>query len=68
MAQVGPTDLFSISVHNRLPFIGESSGSAIFSGRREGFTMYFARLIRPHWNEKTLQGDGFGGMLEGPQL
>ncbi|KAH9937039.1 Non-repetitive/WGA-negative nucleoporin C-terminal-domain-containing protein [Fomitopsis serialis] len=27
----------------------EGSGTAIFSGRREGLTMYFARLVRPFW-------------------
>ena len=26
-----------------------NSGTAIFSGRREGLAMYFARLIRPFW-------------------
>jgi hypothetical protein len=30
----------------------ESQGSAIFSGRREGFALYFARLIRPIWKSK----------------
>ncbi|KAG2150078.1 nucleoporin [Suillus cothurnatus] len=30
----------------------DSSGSAIFSGRREGFAMYFARLVRPLWKDK----------------
>jgi nuclear pore complex protein Nup155 len=28
---------------------GSGSGSAIFSGRREGFALYFARLVRPLW-------------------
>ncbi|EIW86790.1 nucleoporin [Coniophora puteana RWD-64-598 SS2] len=30
----------------------ESSGTAIFSGRREGLALYFARLVRPFWKEK----------------
>lgn len=30
----------------------ENKGSAIFSGRREGFGLYFARLIRPIWKCK----------------
>ncbi|KAF8640990.1 hypothetical protein AX17_000635 [Amanita inopinata Kibby_2008] len=30
----------------------ESQGLAIFSGRREGFALYFARLIRPIWRSK----------------
>ncbi len=30
----------------------ESQGSAIFSGRREGFALYFARLVRPIWKSK----------------
>ncbi|KAG2159777.1 nucleoporin [Suillus bovinus] len=30
----------------------DSSGSAIFSGRREGFAIYFARLVRPLWKDK----------------
>ncbi|KAI0735282.1 nucleoporin [Earliella scabrosa] len=27
----------------------EGSGTATFSGRREGFALYFARLVRPFW-------------------
>ncbi|KAG8219746.1 nucleoporin [Butyriboletus roseoflavus] len=38
----------------------ESSGSAIFSGRREGFAMYFARLIRPLWKDKITKPGAFG--------
>ncbi|KDQ63476.1 hypothetical protein JAAARDRAFT_695291 [Jaapia argillacea MUCL 33604] len=30
----------------------ESAGTAIFSGRREGFAFYFARLVRPIWKCK----------------
>jgi len=37
--------------HVFLPQI-ESQGSAIFSGRREGFALYFARLVRPIWKSK----------------
>lgn len=29
-----------------------SSGTATFSGRREGFALYFARLVRPLWKAK----------------
>lgn len=36
-------------------FSGDSSGSAIFSGRREGFAMYFARLVRSLWKEKLIK-------------
>lgn len=32
--------------------VGEGSGTAIFSGRREGLALYFARLVRPFWNAK----------------
>lgn len=39
-------DLFLIS-------LGDTSGSAIFSGRREGFAIYFARLVRPIWKAKV---------------
>ena len=28
---------------------GEGSGTATFSGRREGLALYFARLVRPFW-------------------
>lgn len=31
---------------------GAGSGSAIYSGRREGFAMYFARLVRQFWKTK----------------
>jgi len=30
----------------------DSQGTAIFSGRREGFVLYFARLVRPLWKSK----------------
>ena len=32
--------------------VAENKGSAIFSGRREGFALYFARLVRPIWKLK----------------
>ncbi|KAG9314302.1 nucleoporin [Chiua virens] len=38
----------------------ESAGSAIFSGRREGFAMYFARLVRPLWKDKITKPGVFG--------
>ncbi|KAH0838249.1 nucleoporin [Lanmaoa asiatica] len=38
----------------------ESSGSAIFSGRREGFAMYFARLVRLLWKDKITKPGAFG--------
>jgi nuclear pore complex protein Nup155 len=31
---------------------GDGSGTAIFSGRRDGFALYFARLVRPLWKSK----------------
>ncbi|TFK41242.1 nucleoporin [Crucibulum laeve] len=31
---------------------GENQGTAIFSGRREGLALYFARLVRPLWKAK----------------
>ncbi|KAI0695140.1 nucleoporin [Cytidiella melzeri] len=40
-----------------------SSGSATFSGRREGFALYFARLVRPFWKAK-LTKPGLGGLQE----
>ena len=33
--------------------LAENKGSAIFSGRREGFALYFARLVRPIWKLKV---------------
>ena len=33
--------------------LAENKGSAIFSGRREGFALYFARLVRPVWKLKV---------------
>lgn len=34
---------------------GDGSGTAVFSGRREGFALYFARLIRPIWKARLTQ-------------
>ncbi|KAF8846309.1 nucleoporin [Paxillus ammoniavirescens] len=38
----------------------DSSGSATFSGRREGFAIYFARLVRPFWKDKVTKPGSFG--------
>ncbi|KAH7913029.1 nucleoporin [Hygrophoropsis aurantiaca] len=38
----------------------DSSGSAIFSGRREGLAIYFARLVRPYWKEKMTKPGPLG--------
>ncbi|EPQ60591.1 nucleoporin [Gloeophyllum trabeum ATCC 11539] len=38
----------------------ENAGSAIFSGRREGFAFYFARLVRPLWKVKLVQTGALG--------
>jgi nuclear pore complex protein Nup155 len=32
--------------------IGDAQGTTIFSGRREGFALYFARLVWPLWKAK----------------
>jgi nuclear pore complex protein Nup155 len=34
---------------------GDGSGTALFSGRREGFVLYFARLVRPIWKSKLIK-------------
>ncbi|KAF8507029.1 nucleoporin [Russula emetica] len=34
---------------------GDGSGTALFSGRREGFALYFARLVRPIWKSKLIK-------------
>lgn len=49
--------LMDLVANNYLPphllaIIADTQGSAIFSGRREGFALYFARLIRPMWKAK----------------
>ncbi|KAI0963698.1 hypothetical protein AcW1_000705 [Taiwanofungus camphoratus] len=41
----------------------EGSGTAIFSGRREGLAMYFARLVRPFWKAK-LTKPGLAGLQD----
>jgi nuclear pore complex protein Nup155 len=41
---------------------GAGSGSAIYSGRREGFALYFARLVRPLWKSKLTKA-GFVFLL-----
>ncbi|KAI6047699.1 nucleoporin [Pisolithus marmoratus] len=38
----------------------EASGNAIFSGRREGFAIYFARLARPIWKDKITKPGSLG--------
>ncbi|KAL4070880.1 nucleoporin, partial [Scleroderma citrinum] len=38
----------------------DTSGSAIFSGRREGFAIYFARLVRPIWKDKVTKAGSLG--------
>ncbi|KIJ68529.1 hypothetical protein HYDPIDRAFT_82110 [Hydnomerulius pinastri MD-312] len=38
----------------------DSSGSAIFSGRREGFAIYFGRLVRPLWKDKITKPGALG--------
>ncbi|KIL70918.1 hypothetical protein M378DRAFT_95691 [Amanita muscaria Koide BX008] len=38
--------------NERATYGKESQGLAIFSGRREGFALYFARLLRPIWKSK----------------
>lgn len=32
-----------------------NSGTAIFSGRREGLAIYFGRLVRPFWTSKLVK-------------
>jgi nuclear pore complex protein Nup155 len=35
----------------------DTQGRAVFSGRREGFSLYFSRLVRPFWKcNLTKQG------------
>ncbi|KAF9462165.1 nucleoporin [Collybia nuda] len=42
----------------------DSQGTAIFSGRREGLSLYFARLVRPIWKSKLTKK----GPMETQQL
>ncbi|PIL32067.1 transporter [Ganoderma sinense ZZ0214-1] len=41
----------------------EGSGTATFSGRREGFALYFARLVRPFWKVHITKA-GTGGLQD----
>ncbi|KAI0257476.1 nucleoporin [Lactifluus subvellereus] len=34
---------------------GDGSGTALFSGRREGLALYFSRLVRPIWKSKLIK-------------
>ena len=36
-------------------YTGDGSGTAVFSGRREGLAIYFARLVRPMWKSKLIK-------------
>ena len=45
--------LFSTLLGPLIKVLAENKGSAIFSGRREGFALYFARLVRPIWKLKV---------------
>ncbi|KAI0824272.1 nucleoporin [Trametes gibbosa] len=38
----------------------EGSGTVTFSGRREGFALYFARLVRPFWKVKLTKPGAHG--------
>ncbi|KAF7970509.1 hypothetical protein HWV62_23741 [Athelia sp. TMB] len=38
----------------------DGSGTATFSGRREGFALYFARLVRPLWKSKLTRPGPLG--------
>ncbi|KAI0082270.1 nucleoporin [Panus rudis PR-1116 ss-1] len=44
----------------------EGSGTATFSGRREGLALYFARLVRPIWKAKVVKPGPFG--LQEPNI
>jgi nuclear pore complex protein Nup155 len=47
-----------LSLVQRLMYLiraGDGSGTALFSGRREGFALYFARLVRPIWKSKLIK-------------
>ncbi|EIN14134.1 nucleoporin [Punctularia strigosozonata HHB-11173 SS5] len=39
---------------------GDGSGTAIFSGRREGLALYLARLVRPIWKAKLVSIGALG--------
>lgn len=40
--------------------VGDGTGTALFSGRREGFALYFARLVRPVWKSKLTKLGSLG--------
>jgi nuclear pore complex protein Nup155 len=44
--------LFTWNVDHTSVLSGDGSGTATFSGRRDGFALYFARLVRPLWKSK----------------
>ncbi|KAI9512809.1 nucleoporin [Russula earlei] len=46
---------------------GDGSGTALFSGRREGFALYFARLIRPIWKNKLIKPAASGPQSNIPE-
>ncbi|KAG9222729.1 hypothetical protein CCMSSC00406_0004643 [Pleurotus cornucopiae] len=47
---------------------GDAQGSAIYSGRREGFALYFARIVRPIWKvEMTKPGPSGSQQLSIPE-
>ena len=52
MEHVNPA-LFQLAGSANFIDLAENKGSAIFSGRREGFALYFARLVRPIWKLKV---------------
>ncbi|KAI0053328.1 nucleoporin [Auriscalpium vulgare] len=39
---------------------GDASGTALFSGRRQGFALYFARLVWPIWKTKLIKPGPLG--------
>ncbi|KAI0304810.1 nucleoporin [Russula brevipes] len=46
---------------------GDGSGTALFSGRREGFALYFARLVRPIWKSKLIKPAASGPQSNIPE-
>jgi nuclear pore complex protein Nup155 len=56
----GSSEFFKFRILNvfdayRYLILAGNSGTAIFSGRREGFALYFARLIRPLWKLRIVK-------------
>ncbi|KAI0274723.1 nucleoporin [Gloeopeniophorella convolvens] len=45
----------------------DGSGTALFSGRREGFALYFARLTRPVWKSKLIKASTSGPQSNIPE-